>query len=63
MKSMTYVVEITLTVDAGIDSLPDTTEAEDLIATQMSGELDDPVENGGTGLFCSCVTVLQAIEY
>lgn len=61
MQSMTYVVEITLTVGAG--DLPDTAEVEDLIATQMSGELDDPVENGGTGLVCSCVTVLQAIEY
>ena len=55
-SSDTYYVRITLITEAG--DLPSRDEVEDLIASQMSGELDDPVSNGGTGLFCGGVIVV-----
>jgi hypothetical protein len=55
-SSDTYIVQITLVTDAG--DLPNWREVEDMIAAQMSGPLDDPVECGGTGLFCAGVTVV-----
>lgn len=55
-SSDTYTVKITLLTEEG--DLPDIRGVQDLIATQMSGELDDPACNGGTGLFCGGVTVI-----
>ena len=56
MGTRTYTVNVTLTTDVG-DPPADLVEVADLIATQMGGELDDPVECGGTGLACGAVTV------
>lgn len=54
----TYTVKITLITEKG--DPPNGREVEDLVMAQMDGELDDPVCNGGTGLFCSGVTVVDA---
>lgn len=55
-SSDTYTVRITLITEAG--NLPSQSEVEEMIAAQMSGELDDPACNGGTGLFCGGVIVV-----
>ena len=55
VEGTSYTVRITLATEAG--DLPNIAEVVELIASQMSGPLDDPVECGGTGLFCSAVTL------
>lgn len=57
-SSDTYIVEITLVTEQG--DLPSIDEVQDLIASQMGGELDEPASNGGTGLFCVAVWVRGA---
>ena len=52
-----YTVKIVLVTEAG--DPPDLDGVESLIASQMSGELDDPVECGGTGMFCKSVVVIE----
>jgi len=52
-----YTVKIVLVTEAG--DPPDLDGVENMIASQMSGELDDPVECGGTGLFCGGVVVIE----
>lgn len=56
-SSHTYTARVTLVTEVG-NPPTDDREVADLIATQMGGELDDPVECGGTGLFCGGVTVV-----
>ena len=51
-ESKIYIVEITLGTDVG--ELPTDSEVEELIADQMSGELDED-----TGLFALGVALLR----
>lgn len=54
-ESATYLVAITLIADEG--ELPTPKAVEELIADQMSGELDNDI-----GLFCGAVDLIDNTE-